>query len=373
MRVAFLSFAFPDYTINLANAVSAKVEKVALLLPGGNDFAHLTAIDGRIDQCLFGEGRLRSGNFRYLWGFYKALGHLRRFEPDVVHIQGGFDHWFAFAAPFLRRYALVSTFHDVKLHLGDESLRTEFHRWCARRLSKEIIVHGEKLREQMVTEYKMPAHKVHAIPMGENDVAAFSQYEREDLKEDGNLVLFFGWLDEYKGLEYLMKAEPIITKEVPGAKIVIAGKGDFRRYEKMMTNRDAFIVHNEYISYEKGAELFQRSSALILPYVDGSQSCVTFLGYGFKKPVVVTDVGSIPEMVEEGKTGFVVPPRDSGALAGAIVKLLKDERLRREMGENGYRKMKEDHSWGKIAEKTIKVYERALHGPESNEPREVIS
>jgi starch synthase len=362
MRVAFLSFAFPDYTIRLANAVSARVEKAALLLPEGSDLAHLTPIDSGIDQCLFGGGRLNPGNFRYLWGFYKALRHLHRFGPDVVHIQGGFNHWFGFAAPFLTRYPLVTTFHDVKLHLGDESRRAEFHRWCARKLSKAIIVHGEKLRDQMVTEYGVSGDRVHSIRMGENDVDPFTRYERGDLKEDGNLILFFGWLDDYKGLEYLIKAEPLITKEVPDAKIVIAGKGDFRKYDKMITNRGAFIVHNEYVSYEKGAELFQRSSVLVLPYVDGSQSCVTFLGYGFKKPVVVTDVGSISEMVEEGKTGFVVPPRDSESLAGAIIKLLKDEKLRKRMGENGYRLMKEQYSWDKIADSTIKVYEKAMSG-----------
>jgi len=360
MKVAFLSFAFADYTIRLANAVSARGEKVALLLPRGDGLADLSAVDDSIDLCPFGEGRLSPGNFRYALGFCKALRHLRRFKPDVVHIQGGFDHWFGFAAPFLGRYTLVSTFHDVKLHVGSESSRAEFHRWWARRLSREIIVHGQKLREQMLAEYDVPSHKVHVVLHGGGDVEPFTRYQREDLKEDGNQVLFFGWIVEYKGLEYLMKAEPMITKEVPGAKIVIAGKGDFKRYENMMTNKDAFVVHNEFISYEKGAELFQRSSVLVMPYIDGSESGVTALGYGFKKPVVVTDVGSIPEAVEEGKTGFVVPPRDSEALAEAIVKLLKDERLRREMGENGYRKLKEDYSWEKIAEKTVKVYEKAL-------------
>ena len=362
MRIACLSFFVPDYTIKLANALSARGEEVTLLLPRESGLAHLDAIDGRIDLCLFGEGHLEPGNLQYVWGFYKALRHLRRFKPDVVHIQGGFDHWFGFAAPFLGRYTLVSTFHDAKLHVGSESLRAEFHRWWARRLTREFIVHGQKLREQMVTEYRVPRHKVHVIRHGAADVDPFTRYQREDLKEDGNQVLFFGWIVEYKGLEYLMKAEPMITKEVPGAKIVIAGKGDFKRYENMMTNKDAFVVHNEFISYEKGAELFQRSSVLVMPYIDGSESGVTALGYGFKKPVVVTDVGSIPEAVEEGKTGFVVPPRDSEALAEAIVKLLKDERLRREMGENGYRKLKEEYSWEKIAEKTIKVYEKALQG-----------
>jgi glycosyltransferase involved in cell wall biosynthesis len=362
MRVALISFAFADYTIRLANAVAPRTDKVALLLPRSMDLAKLSAVDQRIDLYRFGSGCLSPRNPRYALGFGSALEHLRRFKPDVVHVQGGFDHWFAYAAPFLGMYTLVSTFHDVKMHVGSESPRAEFHRWWARRLSKEIIVHGERLREQMLSDYRMPGDRVHVVLHGAGDVEPFTRHMREDLQEDGNLVLFFGWIVEYKGLEYLLKAQPLIAKEVPGAKIVIAGKGDLKKYENLMTDRDAYVIHNEFISYEKGAELFQRSSVLVMPYIDGSESGITALGYGFKKPVVVTDVGSIPEAVENGKTGFVVPPRDPEALAEAIVRLLKDEKLRREMGQNGYRKLNEDYSWEKIAEKTIRVYERALNG-----------
>jgi len=127
-----------------------------------------------------------------------------------------------------------------------------------------------------------------------------------------------------------------------------------------MINRANFIVHNYRIPYKEGAEIFQRCSVVALPYIDASQSGVISTAYGFKKPVVVTDVGAIPEIVDDRKTGFIVPPKNSGALADAIVKLLKDEKLRREMGENAYKKLKTDMSWNKIAEKTIKVYKEAM-------------
>jgi glycosyltransferase involved in cell wall biosynthesis len=129
-------------------------------------------------------------------------------------------------------------------------------------------------------------------------------------------------------LEYLIKAEPMVTEQVPDAKIIIAGTGEnFKKYDKMMMNRDNFIVHNYRIPYKEGAELFQRCSLVVLPYIDASQTGVIPPAYGFKKPVIVTDVGSIPEIVDDGVTGFIVPPRNPEALAEAIVKLLKDEPL----------------------------------------------
>ena len=172
-------------------------------------------------------------------------------------------------------------------------------------------------------------------------------------------MLFFGRIYRYKGLEYLIKAEPTITKEMPSAKIIIAGTGeDFEKYEKTMINRDNFIIHNYCIPYKEGAELFHRCSLVVLPYIEASQSGVVPTTYGFKKPVVVTDVGGIPEIVENGVTGFIVPSKKPRALADAVVKLLKDEKLRNKMGENGYKKLASDLSWDKIAEETIKIYDK---------------
>jgi glycosyltransferase involved in cell wall biosynthesis len=295
---------------------------------------HFGSIDKKVNFQLLGRGRplYHPTNILILKDFIKKMNE---FKPDVIHLQlGGGIVDLAFL-PFFKKYPLVATFHDVKLHTGENSWKTNFIRHWLRKYSNKIIVHGEKLK--------------------------FKKYERKDLKEVGNLVLFLGRIYKYKGLEYLIKAEPMITKEVPNAKIVIAGAGEnFKKYEEMMANRNNFNVHNYHVSYKEGAELFQRCSVVVLPYIDASQSAVVPIAYAFKKPVVVTDVGAIPEIVDDGVTGFIVPPKNPEAFADAIVKLLKDEKLRKQMGENAYKKLKTDLSLDKIAEKTIKVYERAL-------------
>jgi len=265
-------------------------------------------------------------------------------------------------APFLKRYPLVATFHDVEPHPGEGSWSQTFHECCARKASDQIIVHGHRLKAQMIARYQVPESKVNPVHIGEHQVEPFLKHARQDIKEDGNLVLFFGRIYRYKGLEYLIKAQPLINKEVPGARIVIAGAGeDFATYENMMGDAKAnFIVHNYRIPYDEGAALFQRCSVVVMPYTEASQSGVVPTAYGFRKPVVVTDVGSVPEIVDDGQTGFVVPPRDPEALAKAIVRLLKDEKLRREMGDNAFAKLKADFSWGKIADETIGVYQKAI-------------
>ena len=127
-----------------------------------------------------------------------------------------------------------------------------------------------------------------------------------------------------------------------------------------------FIVHNEYISHDKRTELFQRASIVALPYIDASQSGVIPVAYTHAKPVVATAVGSLPEMVDHGRTGYVVPPRDEQALADAIVRLLRDKDLRRQLGANGKHKVNTECSPGVVAEQTLAVYQRAI---DSGRPR----
>src|SRR5258707_15408817 len=136
------------------------------------------------------------------------------------------------------------------------------------------------------------------------------------VQEDERLILFFGRIWEYKGLEYLIRAEPLISARVPNVRILIAGRGeDFSRYTEMMVHPDRFIVHNEYIPEERTAEYFRRASVVVLPYIEASQSGVIPLAYSAAKPVVATTVGGLPEMVEDGRTGYLVAPRDTTNLA----------------------------------------------------------
>ena len=361
MRIVCVSQWFPDYVIQLANALSREhTVKLIMLAPSLPDEL-LGAVDEAVVIDLLGTGRHALNPLGSLM-YKNVVQTVRRFRPDVVHWQLGGNIVDLALLPCFRRYPLVSTFHDVSLHAGEEHRLGNLVRHLIRRSSDAIIVHGQTLRQEMMSRHNMPAGKVHAIHIGEHEVAPFKRYERQDIQEQGNLILFFGRIWEYKGLQYLIEAEPLITAAVPDARIVIAGAGeDFKRYEEMIGNRrDNFIVHNRRIPYDEGAGLFQRCSVVVLPYTEASQSGVVPTAYGFKKPVIVTDVGSIPEIVDNEKTGLVVPPRDAGALAKAIIRLLKDDKLRQRMGETAYQKLKKDFSWDAIAERTGEVYGKAI-------------
>jgi glycosyltransferase involved in cell wall biosynthesis len=178
--------------------------------------------------------------------------------------------------------------------------------------------------------------------------------------EEEQLILFFGHIWPYKGLDYLIRAEPLITAQLPKARIIIAGKGvDFDRYRRMMVHPRNFVVHNNFIAENDAAALFRRANVVVLPYVEATQSGVIPLAYSFGKPVIATSVGGLPEQVEHGRTGIIVPPRSEQALAEAIIRLLQDPNLRRQFGENGRRKAEQEWSAANVAEKTFTVYETA--------------
>ncbi|WP_292520020.1 glycosyltransferase family 4 protein [Methanoculleus sp.] len=373
MRVACLTFWFYDYTIQMANELARHTE-VLLLLPDYRSEEYLESIDPNVKVKIFSYSRYAGGFgpscYPMLREIVAAINH---FEPDVIHFQVN-NPMLCPLLPMLHRYPLVATFHDIEPHPGEDrlldigSLLYRLTLFVSRALPDRIFVHGKALKQVLVENYRIPAGKVNVIPIGEHEVAPFIKFKQEGLEPDGHRILFFGRIHRYKGLDYLIQAEPLITREVPDARIVIAGTGeDFGRYEKAIAGRDTFEVHNYRIPYEEGARLFQQASVVVLPYVEASQSGVIPTAYGFKRPVVVTDVGSLPEVVDGGKTGYIVPPRDPAALAGAIVSLLKDPEACRHMGEQGYIKLKTDMAWSTIAESLLAAYSEVASVPGKGE------
>ncbi len=358
MRVAFLSFDFGEYCIRLASALAREAE-VRLMLPYDQAEHYLSWLDPAVDLHPFSKPRYRQA-VRQLRTVAALLGRIRAFHPDVIHLQNGHP-WFNLALPLLREYPLVLTIHDPRHHLGDREAQ-KAPQWIMDfgfRRASHLIVHATALKQTVMDELGLPSESIHVIP----HVLLGDDTGHDALEEDGRMILFFGRIWEYKGLEYLIRAEPLITSRVPDVSIVIAGRGeDFTRYRQMMVHPERFVVINEYVSDQRRAELFRRASVVVLPYVEASQSGVIPLAYTFAKPVVATTVGGLPEMVDHGRTGFLVPPRDERTLAESIVRLLQDGGLRREMGAAGKRKIDSECSPEVVAHKTLEVYHQAIQG-----------
>jgi starch synthase len=356
MKVALVSYDFGEYCIRLASALSRMAE-VLLLLPRQLAEPHLTSLDRAVNFQPFDKPRLRQPG-RQVRVAIDLIRRVRAFNPNVVHIQQG-HLWFNGFLPLLQQYPLVLTVHDARQHVGDRGGQKTPQAVMdfGFRRAVRLITHARPLKDVIVSECGISEDVIHVVP----HISLGNAPDSTAPHDDGATILFFGRIWAYKGLEYLIRAQPLITAEVPDAKIVIAGEGeDFGRYRRMMVQADRFTVLNEYVSEERCGELFQQASVVVLPYIEASQSGVIPLAYTFMKPVIATTVGGLPEMVDDGRTGYLVPPRDERALAAAIVRLVRDKPLCRELGINGKRKLDAKCAPAVVACQTLDVYHQAL-------------
>ncbi len=353
MHILLIDFHFYEYTISLANALVAQ-SRVSVLVPA--NFEGLAdKLSSEVELFYFSKHRLRSpANLKMLTEMWKTVGRLR---PDVVHLLA-VNPWFNLGLIAWRPPCLVTTIHDPVMHAGDLSQRKipQVVRDLPIRHSQQLIVHGRALKEILLARHSISPGQITVIPIGQ--LSIYRQWNGRTWPEEEGSVLFFGRIWPYKGLDYLIAAEPAITAACPQVRFVIAGQGeDFNRYRAMMAHPERFDVLNEYIPREEIPRLFQQASVVALPYVEASQSAVIPLAYAFGKPVVATEVGGIPDVVDHGHTGLLVPPRDSDALAEAVISLLQNREVRRRMGQRALKKTQNELSWTTIAQQTLEVYQ----------------
>ncbi|TWU34940.1 glycosyltransferase family 4 protein [Novipirellula artificiosorum] len=356
MRIAWVTYGFEEYSAYHVNALCQEHECL-VVIPGDEDGATRCPIDPSIDLYAFSKPRLREPFKQWLCA-RRILKRVHDFHPDVVHFQGG-HMWFNFALNSLRRYPLVLTIHDPRHHAGDRNSR-KTPQWLMDygfRKADHVIVHGEALAVEVNEIFALERERIHVVPM----IARGEETVGNEVEEDQNLILFFGRIWDYKGLDQLIAAQPLINDVVPDARIMIAGQGeDFGRYRALMQDSSKFIVHNEWVSDELRAQFFQRSAIVALPYNEATQSGVVPVAYNYGKPVVATRVGALPECIDDGVTGLLIPPRDPQAIADAVIDLLKNPERRRQMGRAGKAKLDRECSPSVVAQRTADAYRSAI-------------
>jgi glycosyltransferase involved in cell wall biosynthesis len=253
---------------------------------------------------------------------------------------------------------LVYTLHDPNHHLGTP-LYMKISERLIRKLSDAIVVLSKAGREQLIQE-GLSSEKVFHIPHG--TYIFFRKWQQQIEQE--KMILFFGRIEPYKGLDNLLDAMPTVFEALPEWKLVIAGSGDISPYRERINDPRIEII-NKYIPDEEVARLMQRAGLVVLPYIEATQSGVILVAYAFARPVIATDVGSLKEMVLDGKTGLLIPPNDTRALAKAIRTIASDPFLSGKMGRYAYEMSEREWNWTKIAQRHLEAYSNVLRSFES--------
>lgn len=310
----------------------------------------------------------------YPFGLFRTWRALRNGEPGVLHLQWmpmPFIDRLLVGALKARGWRIVYTAHDPP---PSPSRRGRFRHHCdVLRMCDAVIVHTVQQRDELSRAVPDVTDRIHVIAHGGERADIPDERERARCRErllvdpHRPLILFFGLIKPYKGLEYLLAAMPSVVERFPRALLLIAGEplmplgaleGQIESLGlgEHVSLRLGFVPTHEVSTYLDAADL------LVAPYVGAGASGVVVMAHGHGLPTLVTRVGGLPEFIEPHECGFVVPPRSPAALSEAICTAFSDRAALVRMGERAWRRLARENAWSDVAERTLALYEAPTPG-----------
>ena len=262
----------------------------------------------------------------------RIVSHIRQFKPDVVFSYMGHPYE-RVIIPHIKCKIKAKGIHDVKTHEGDESILLSIISRLTSYKETHCVVFSEfSCRE--LEKKGVPGNRIITTFLG--CTSKLIKNRNLDLTFY-NQFLFFGRLIKYKGIDVLFHSLEKVFQECPNSKLVIAGRGDISEYKPFIDRyKNNLDIHNEWIEDYDIYRYYQNVDFVVAPYTDATQSGVVPLSNSFGKPVIVSNSGGLPEQVKEGITGLIVPSGDSGALAEAIIRMMRDKNDLSEMKRQAY-------------------------------------
>lgn len=238
----------------------------------------------------------------------------------------------------------------------------------------EIIVHSEYIKNKLVSTFNVSSQKVNVIPHGNFDIyLPKKNISKNDarkilnLKENDDVILFFGYIKEYKGLDTLIKSFPKAAKKNSKLKLLIAGMPENlnlkERYIKLIESlncKESVLYEFSFIPSDSIALYFSASDLVVLPYRNIDHSGIIHLSYSFARPILATNVGDFSEIIEERITGFLVEKDDHNILAEAIYAAFLNKNLLVKMGLKAQDLNTTKYSWDEIGKRTAELYSRLI-------------
>lgn len=234
------------------------------------------------------------------------------------------------------------------------------------RLADAVAAHSERDRAQIIRLGATPS-RVRRVPQGTPGIFQTSHVGQAEARRELGLdptrptILFFGLLKAYKGLRVLLSSLVKVRDHVPNVLLLIVGKPlvndrDYTRTIARLGLAESIHWERSYVPSQRVGLHFASADVVALPYRAASSSAVLLNAYAHSRPIVATTVGGFPEMVEHGRTGFLVPPDAPAAFADALVGLLRNPELAHAMGQRARQYAMTHHEWSLIGHLTAEIY-----------------
>ena len=343
---------------------------------------NVTYYNLRGDQTV--EAPLRTKVIRVFKYYLKLVNYAARTRSKLFHIQW-LNKFTFFDRTLLNIYykllgkKIVFTAHDINYEklVDRDSFLNRLSLKFMYRIVDHIIVHTEKMKSELVETYHVNKTKISVIPFGINEVIPRTDLTREQARIKLSLlacekvILFFGNIAPYKGLEFLIHSLAQLREKSENIKLIIAGriKDDSQEYWRGIERNirefgleDAILRRIEYIPEPEAEIYFKAADVLILPYKNIFQSGVIYTSYRFGLPVIATDVGSLKNDVIVGQTGFICKSENPEDLADKIVQYFKSGLFNdlNTTREKIIQHARTNHSWELTGQRTYNLYKSLL-------------
>lgn len=288
----------------------------------------------------------------------RTANYIRKKRPDMVVIQW----WHPYFAPcyyllkrFMGKQNVVFVCHNVFPH--ERFPMDKFLTRLALKGGSHYIVHAREEAEELKKIRQKPDYVF--TPHPTYHAFCFEGMGRERAREElqiapgERILLFFGYVREYKGLKFLLQAMPEICRKDDKVRLWVVGefgadREDYLALIRKLGIQDRVRVKDSYTPDREVEKYFAAADLVVLPYISATQSGIVQIAYGFTRPVVVTAVGGLPDVVTDGETGYVVEPGRPEAIAAAVAAFFGEdqaqymtENIEKESGRFSWERMGE--------------------------------
>ena len=290
----------------------------------------------------------------------------QRIGVDVLHIDDvDVSPRLALAVPGSKTPPIVISVHDPEPHSGERNWRKQLARRLTYPKAQRFMLYNGSMRDVFAARYHIARELIHVTKLGTYEIVR--EWATPSPERRGPVVLFFGRLSLYKGLDVFYDAAVRIAQRAPGVRFVVAGRpvtGYTPPPPPDLKGAGEIDVRDRYLTNGEVAQLFEETTVVVCPYRDATQSGVVLTAFGFGVPVVATNTGGLPEYVIPDRTGLLVPVGDADAVTSAVCRILQDEAYRTRLCSNIVAARNDFLSWSHTADQVMAAYGAACQSEE---------
>jgi glycosyltransferase involved in cell wall biosynthesis len=282
-------------------------------------------------------------------------------KPDIIHLTT-IHPWFVFVVLYCKfidkNIKLVFNCHDEKPHLGNDIHFLELVNKFVYRNVNGVFTLSNFVKKTLIDKFNIHEEKIFSFRLGEHYHLSRTINKDSGFMKDTILhMVFFGRIQEYKGVDILVNAFENLCKEKDSTKyqLTIAGEGTVNQDLINKIDQLDVIFINYWISDNQLIDLLKDTDVIIIPYKEGTQSGPASIAISAGIPVIATNVGGIPEQVLDGVNGILIPPNDDVALKNAMTRF-SDRKLLEKMSYACKDLAKSTFSWDIIANQMYDIY-----------------